>query len=48
LAEDREIEWLAFPKPDDVRCVIGKILSGQVEDPVLQPNDVVVIKQSFF
>ena len=26
----------------------GKILSGQVEDPVLQPNDVVVIKQSFF
>jgi len=26
----------------------GKILAGEAEDPILQPNDVVVVKQSFF
>ncbi len=38
------------PDGKDTEQVVdfGKVLAGQAEDPVLQPNDVVVVKQSFF
>jgi polysaccharide export outer membrane protein len=37
------------PDGKDAEQVVdfGKILSGQTDDPILQPNDVVVVKQSF-
>jgi polysaccharide export outer membrane protein len=38
------------PDGKDTEQVVdfGKVLAGQAEDPVLQANDVVVVKQSFF
>jgi polysaccharide export outer membrane protein len=38
------------PDGKDVEQLVdfGKILSGEVDDPVLMPNDVIVVKQSFF
>lgn len=38
------------PDGKDVEQVVdfGKVLSGEADDPALQPNDVIFVKQSFF
>jgi polysaccharide export outer membrane protein len=38
------------PDGKDVEQIVdfGKVLAGEIDDPVLQPNDVIFVKESFF